>query len=164
MHGWEKPCTASRPPDTDTLPAPAAAGWGLVHGAPRDIARRVQVRFRPSGPHSAGVRQWSLRTDTPSGPLAATSCCLRTDQAKAPARTAAQPDVPAAGQARGLSGAGSVRRRRRATVQRVLLLKKAEREAAAQHRPAGTERKTAFFARNDRPHGVNASRFKLKRL
>lgn len=132
-----------------------------------DCARRLgcqtQARFRPSGPHSAGVRQWSLRTDTPSEPLAATSCCLRTDQAKAPARTAAQPDVPAAGQARGLSGAGPVRRRRRATVQRVLPLKR--RNARRQHsavRPelVGT---TAFFARNDSPYGLKCFTFQTEK-
>ena len=41
-------------------------------------------------------------------------------------------------------------------------MKKVKREAAAQRRPAQSERKTAFFPRNDRPYGLKREAFQTE--
>ena len=46
----------------------------------------------------------------------------------------------------------------------VLPLKKVKREAAVQRRPTQSERKTAFFPRNDRPHGLQRKAFQTEKL
>ena len=47
-------------------------------------------------------------------------------------------------------------------LQSVSPLKKVKREAAAQRRPARSERKTAFFPRNDRPYGLKRAAFQTE--